>query len=128
MLTNVKDVTIIAQTMRDVITRLVASLVCVKMAIAEWMTLDLVKVCLQFYGMYSLLHSSVYTQPPLTALDVNECLDEALNNCSNSSHRECKDTPGSFMCPCKSGFEENGVDECEGELSLKAMVESLYQG
>ena len=57
----------------------------------------------------------------LTAIDVNECLVEALNNCSNSSHRECKDTPGSFLCPCKSGFEENDIDECEGELTLKAI-------
>ena len=49
--------------------------------------------------------------------DVDECASEILNNCSNSSHRECKDTPGSFVCQCDEGFRENIVGECVGELT-----------
>ena len=48
-----------------------------------------------------------------TTADINEC---ALGVCSNRSNSVCEDTPGSYICMCEQGYQENDDGDCEGEL------------
>ena len=45
------------------------------------------------------------------SLDVNECLDEANNNCDEQA--ECQNNVGSYACVCVDGYEGDGVN-CDG--------------
>merc|ERR1711924_286233 len=40
--------------------------------------------------------------------DINECSHSKKNNC-NKNNGICTNTPGSFTCFCKEGFEGDGV-------------------
>ena len=44
------------------------------------------------------------------SLDKNEC--EERSRCHQNA--DCVNTPGSFSCRCKKGFEGNGAVECKG--------------
>ena len=50
-----------------------------------------------------------------TAHVVNECL-EGLHNCH--LYAECIDTPGYFECSCLPGHTGDGVDRCNGEVTI----------
>ncbi len=44
-------------------------------------------------------------------LDVNECA-ESTHNCNENS--TCRNTEGSYLCPCNSGFDGDGFSACLG--------------
>ena len=51
----------------------------------------------------------------MPALDVNECLDDALNICDGNA--TCFDTDGSFTCSCNMGYSGNGTQgNCLGMI------------
>merc|ERR1711981_259465 len=41
-------------------------------------------------------------------IDIDECKNNKKNNC-NKNNGICTNTPGSFTCACKEGFEGDGV-------------------
>ncbi|KAK3803043.1 hypothetical protein RRG08_064389, partial [Elysia crispata] len=50
------------------------------------------------------------TEPPTTEPpDIDECADTLDHTCSN--YQLCSNTPGTFTCGCKPGYEETG-DNC----------------
>lgn len=53
-----------------------------------------------------------HTDPLLPLLDINECDDDICDANAN-----CDNTPGSYVCSCKVGFEDDGnacrdINEC----------------
>ncbi|KAM0885741.1 hypothetical protein ACQ4PT_030145 [Festuca glaucescens] len=53
--------------------------------------------------------------------DIDECHHPHLNNCSSGSI--CKNTPGGYECPCKSGMRGNGKEgACTENFPLPAKV------
>ena len=40
-------------------------------------------------------------------IDIKECNDPSLHNCDKNA--DCFETPGSFECICKAGFEARGA-------------------
>ena len=53
------------------------------------------------------------------ALDIDECADAVLNECSEKEL--CKNTDGSFTCSCNSGFQlqsDGRTCKSEGNLNL----------
>ena len=50
-------------------------------------------------------------------LDIDECVTDS----PCSSNAECKNTEGSFMCECNSGFVGDGFN-CTGNRSIKSMM------
>ncbi|CAM0902990.1 unnamed protein product [Alopecurus aequalis] len=53
--------------------------------------------------------------------DINECQHPDLNKCSSGSI--CKNTPGGYECPCKSGMRGNGKEgTCAEKFPLPAKV------
>ena len=61
--------------------------------------------------------SSLISMDSITCIvsDVDECA-EGTHNCSSELKRECQNTNGSFDCVCDSGYSENGIGLCDGEL------------
>ena len=51
--------------------------------------------------------------------DIDECLTNH-DNCTSSA--ECVNTPGSFQCRCRSGFERNGLS-CRGMLRFTIKIQ-----
>lgn len=56
----------------------------------------------------------VITHWSLFRVDVDECANSALNNCTGKGGRVCINTPGSFECRCDDGYEIKD-DFCTGE-------------
>ena len=59
------------------------------------------------------------------ATDINEC-EIDLDICSNSSNRVCEDTPGSYMCVCEEGFQEDTDGKCVGKAMAYTRISSRY--
>lgn len=57
-----------------------------------------------------------------TCVDIDECLDSALNNCDGNA--DCANLPGTFECTCNLGFAGDGVN-CIIELTLSSPEEDL---
>lgn len=51
--------------------------------------------------------------------DVNECSSTSTNNCDVTGRATCTNTPGSFTCACKPGFQGAGTaGTCKGNLVI----------
>lgn len=51
--------------------------------------------------------------------DVNECSSTSTNNCDVTGRATCTNTPGSFTCACKPGFQGAGTTgTCKGTLVI----------
>ena len=46
-------------------------------------------------------------------VDINEC-ETSGHNCSQT----CTNTPGSYTCSCRTGYEDNGYGNCTGKTTL----------
>ena len=46
--------------------------------------------------------------------DIDECAAQ-VNPCNTVAHSVCKNTEGSYSCPCKVGFVKKG-DNCKGTV------------
>ena len=57
------------------------------------------------------IHSKITFLDSLLFLDIDECTEGS--RCHKNA--DCKNTPGSFTCTCKKGFEGDGFVECEGK-------------
>ena len=52
-------------------------------------------------------------------VDIDECDNQTLINCTEDNNQLCKNTQGSYDCVCKLGFVEkttygSALIECEG--------------
>ena len=47
----------------------------------------------------------------LIVSDIDECAEEQENCHDNAT---CTNTPGSFSCDCRPGYEGDGIDNCTG--------------
>ncbi len=52
-------------------------------------------------------------------LDVNECAESTHNCVVNSA---CENTEGSYLCPCNSGFEGDGLSACSGMHAHQVVI------
>ena len=66
-------------------------------------------VLIVFYSVH--IHSQTTLLVSLLFLDIDECTEGS--RCHKNA--DCKNTPGSFTCTCKKGFEGDGFVECEGK-------------
>lgn len=51
-------------------------------------------------------------------LDINECVDPALNNC-NPLIEDCVNNFGSHVCNCKPGYARNDKGDCISMFHIK---------
>ena len=58
-------------------------------------------------------------------VDIDECT-ENLDNCHEKA--DCTDLEGSFRCTCKSGYEGDGVDSCNGKFDFGGALRHNDQG
>ena len=57
---------------------------------------------------------------PTCCLDINECSFPVLNNCSRGVSI-CVNIPGSYTCPCITGYKLSSQGHCQGKTVLKCM-------
>ena len=51
-------------------------------------------------------------------LDINECMDNTLNNCTDSDKMICQNTMGSYNCSCEEGYSlDNNGETCVGKYN-----------
>ena len=65
-----------------------------------------------------ILYSSdiIYNFSCLLYPDIDECANDASNNCSSNAN--CTDTIGSYDCTCNVGYDGDGFS-CEGKVEIK---------
>lgn len=83
---------------------------------AECLNLRTNYTCLCKAGYRRLTSGSSLLQH--TCVDVNECADERLHNCSSISST-CVNKLGSFACSCKAGWTAVDSHRCIGECQYK---------
>lgn len=66
-------------------------------------------------NMYLYIYSFVFIIPTLQRtlcyIDIDDCSNDTLNDCSDNS--ACENIPGSYQCHCNYGFTGNGIN-CTG--------------
>ena len=74
--------------------------------------------------MHSCVCQTGYQPRQGTCQNVDECA-QRLHNCIDTAKSQCRDTDGSFTCPCRVGFKMDQVggqcvdlDECEPSFPL----------
>uniref|UniRef100_A0A1I7W652 EGF-like domain-containing protein n=1 Tax=Heterorhabditis bacteriophora TaxID=37862 RepID=A0A1I7W652_HETBA len=105
---------------------------CVDINECEQKPCDVVAVCINYNGGYECKcpigyrgHGTkenpckVYKMIFYSCSDVDEC-EEGIHNCT--SFENCGNTRGSFLCDCKSGFEQRG-SEC---ININECVEKTH--
>ncbi len=60
----------------------------------------------------------------MICLDINECLNSSLHNCSAEAKEVCVNNNGSYTCDCQQGYSLQS-DKCEGILVLSCF--SFYR-
>jgi len=56
-------------------------------------------------------------------VDIDEC--ETMNAAQCDQLRTCQNTPGSYRCSCRSGFEGDSDGNCTGKVHLNLATKVL---
>ncbi|KAF6041238.1 hypothetical protein EB796_000400 [Bugula neritina] len=81
--------------------------------------------CSNTDGSYECICQDGFSSVDDVCVDVDECLEANLNECSE--HARCNNTVGSYECVCQDGYEGNGFEctEVIGECEI-LMCDSEY--
>ena len=75
-------------------------------------------VTYRMYALFNMLVQTFVVNPNLYFYpDIDEC-EELPHGCSQI----CTNTPGSFFCNCRRGFQLVGTTECEGMIAQWVVV------